>query len=508
MRSFAIITASLVLIIAAFEGCATSSGDAREGFTEDGSAPNEPQQGTDGSSSLPPSSSSGGTSSSSSSSSGGPNDDSGTNNVQDASIDVAIDVEPGGNPVGFPCNQATDCQSQLCKPVVAGSATSVCVKPCSAQTDCADNFFCDPATPGATSGFCVPRSPSHCKTCAASSECGGLSEVCGTAAGDTVKACHIDCTIAGAAACPPDYTCTQTTLDGTGAAKVCRPNSNLSCLDSLGGFCDRVATPQTCSRSNVAGVCVGQRTCLTASTRFNSCGATAPVCKLTCSTTDPAGCNTSYCAEATSQPTNCGTCGTVCPGLNKPNVNVGCEQPTCTFSCKGESYNVDNDKNNGCEITETVQGNHSTNTATNVGDIACYDDSSNPNITGRIPTDSEGHANAAIVGFDTATGSAPDYYSIHAVGQSSTFNPCVNNVDLTLQMNGSAFPSCYHLHVKTNKNTYDCDTDGAGKCRINPDGSSKYDDGTYISVIVSKRNVAGCGPTARDNPTYSVTGHL
>ncbi len=422
----------------------------------------------------------------------------------DAAADAPIDVAPGGNPVGFPCAKDGDCQSGECKSVLAGGTTSLCVKPCAAQADCPDNFFCDPTTPGATSGSCVPRSPAHCKTCNTNAECGSLSETCGVAAGDTVKACHVDCTIGGQAACPADYTCEQTTLDGV-AAKVCRPAGGISCLDSLGGFCDRVATPQTCTRKNVAGTCVGQRTCLAASTRFSSCAATAPVCKMTCSTTDPAGCTTSYCSEATSGPQNCGTCGNVCPGLNKTKTNVTCEQPNCTYSCQGENYDVDANKTNGCEVADPVTGNHTKNTATFVGDRNCKDGSSNPNIgvatTVRLPSDSTVHEGPSVDGFDAATGSASDYYRVHGTGSLL----CTNQVVLTLQMTGSAHPGCYHLRVETNKNTYTCDTDGTGKCTINQTGNSKWDDDTDIFIDVSKRNVAGCGA---DNPSYTVTGHF
>lgn len=425
----------------------------------------------------------------------------------DVQIDAEIDAGPTGLALGSVCAQPADCASGLCKNGLPGSGSSICVTACTSQNDCPGNYYCAPETPGASAGFCVPRSPSHCKTCANDGECGGISEKCGTAAGDIVKACHVDCTLSGAAACPADYSCVATTLDGI-SAKVCRPNANLSCLDALGGFCDRVATPQTCARSNVAGMCVGQRACLAGSLRYNSCGAPAPMCKMTCSATDPAGCTTSFCAEATDTPDHCGACGNVCPGYLKPNVNVACNQPTCTFSCKGESYDVDDNKATGCEATDPKTGNHTSNTATSLGDIACYDGSSNPDIAGRLPSDSQAHASPAIAGFVSATGSAPDYYEIHATGQSSAFNPCVNNIDLTLKMTGSSHPTCYHLRVETNKNTYDCDTNASGTCRIEPGGSSLYDDDTDIVVVVSKRNVAGCGATARDNPSYTVTGHL
>lgn len=449
--------------------------------------------------------------SSTSSSSGSAGGDTGTSTNDsgnggssgDGAADVAVDVGPTGNPVGFPCTKPQDCQSNECANVLAGSATSLCVKDCTQQADCPDTFFCDPTTPGATTGKCVPRSPAHCKTCTASTDCGALSEKCGVAAGDNVKACHVDCTIGGAAACPADYTCEATTLDGT-AAKVCRPAGNVSCLDALGGFCDRVATPQTCSRTNAAGTCVGQRTCIGASTRFNSCGATAPVFKATCSTTDPAGCTTSYATEATSTPQNCGACGTSCPGLNTANANVGCNQPTCTFSCKGESYDVDGSKTNGCENTETTTGNHTDNTAVDKGDHGCKDDDPIPTISGVILSDAQAHENPAINGYDPATHAAPDYYKIRGTGSIT----CVNNVDITLNVNQavSATPTCYHLRIETNKNAYDCDTDVNGNCSISPSGSSQYDDDTYISFVVSKRNAAGCA--GGDEAPYTITGHF
>lgn len=470
-------------------GCASSEFDEREPFDE------EPGTGS--------SSSSGG------SSSGDPLDMPG-DGIPDAggsdtgATDAGADAPstPTGNPVGFPCLEADDCASGECKKVLAGSSSSICVSPCTTQADCADNFFCDPATPGDTAGFCVPRSPAHCMTCTEDADCGSLSERCGVAEGDSVKACHVDCSIAGDAACPADYACVDTKL-GTVDAKVCRPKGGLGCLDALGGFCDRVSTPQSCARTNSAGTCVGQRACLTASNRLDTCGAQAPACKTTCSSTEPAGCTTTYCLEATSGPANCGACGKVCPGHGKANTVVGCNQPECTFACSGESYDVDDNVANGCEVTDPTKGNHTVDNAINVGNWSCKDNADNAPITGHIPSDSQIHL-PPIEGFDGNTGSAPDWFKIFGVGSLA----CTNQVYLRLTMQGSTRPTCYNLWVETSRGTWQCNTDATGTCLIDTGGSSRWDDDTFIYVRVSKRNVAGCTATSRDKPSYSIKGHF
>ncbi|MEO8878393.1 MAG: hypothetical protein ABI461_22575 [Polyangiaceae bacterium] len=426
---------------------------------------------------------------------------------------VVIDAGPSGNPVGFPCAHPTDCTSGLCEPVVAGSG-SVCISTCATQADCTDNFFCDPisgADAGA-GGYCVPHSPSHCAVCGVDDDCGSLSEVCGVAAGDTAKACHIDCTLAPAAgstsACPPEYNCVSTTIDGN-ARKLCMPKAPITnCTDALGGYCDRISTPQACARTDAqAGICVGYRDCSASSNRYGSCGASSPVCKA-CGVSNPTGCTENLCTNAAQSVNNCGTCGNSCAGQGQVGDIVTCATSTspasCTFACSGENYDVNNSPADGCEASDPVNGNHASNTPSGAGSYPCDDGSSNPNISGHLPSDLRGaRTSPAVAGFDSTSGSAPDWYSIGANG--GTF--CVNDITMTLQMSGSSHPACYHMHVTTDKHTYDCDTNASGTCSAGSGSSGQYNGGTNIIIVVSKSDALGCAATD-DNPTYTVTGHL
>lgn len=402
----------------------------------------------------------------------------------------------GAIAAGLPCQTDGDCLSGLCKPVLLGQ--SVCVTPCTRQSDCANISlsFCDPLSVGAPSGYCVPRSPSHCLSCNSDSDCGSLSESCFQAPGDNAKACHVDCDLAGDAACPADYSCEAETVNG-GLHKMCVPKVG-TCLDSVGGFCDRIGTPQACTRANTAGTCIGQRPCLSLSNRFDKCDAQAPQCKVSCAAQDPAGCTTSYCAGAVSTPDNCGTCGNVCPGFGKTADNVSCNGG-CKFSCIGESYDVNGNPSDGCELADAPVGNHTQGVAVFVGSFPCDDGSSSQNITGQMPSDTRVHENPPVTGFDVASGSAPDYFHIYASGGSF----CQNDANLSLQVFNSVHASCYALTLtNVHPNDY-CATDSGGHCSIS-NSSGSYGDGTDIYVTVSKT----CSTAATENVTYAVTGHL
>lgn len=414
-----------------------------------------------------------------------------------------------GLPLGSDCNQDADCESNLCKQVVINTPP-VCVTPCTSQTDCgvSPNYFCEPITPGSPDGYCIPHSPAHCLSCTQDSDCGSLSEVCFQAPGDNANACHIDCSLSGADACPPDYNCTDQMVNGQ-ARKLCRPKIIPTCLDAIGGFCDRLNIPQPCIRTNAAGMCLGERVCLPGTKRFDKCSAMAPQCKADCSLQDPAGCTLIYCAGATDGPDNCGSCSNVCPGYMQPNANVACQNANmCTFSCQGENFDVNNDASDGCEEQDDAPGHHTQGTASLFGGagISCDDDPIigqamvTVNILNQeIVSDKRTHQTPSINGFVANSGSAPDWHLIHATG--GLF--CVNDVTLTLTMVGSQFPNCYKLSVLTDKGTYTCQTGANGKCGINPGGSS-YSNNTDIYIKVEKT----CDTTKIEQVSYTIVGHL
>lgn len=401
-----------------------------------------------------------------------------------------------GAALGADCTLDADCQSTLCKEVYAGSTVKVCVKACTQAADCGvdGSFFCDPATAGATNGFCVPRSPAHCRTCSVDGDCGRFSETCVTPPGEGSPVCQVDCSLGGANACPADYTCATVMLAGQ-PRSLCRPNTGV-CSGALGGFCDRAQDPQPCAPASDAGVCNGTRTC-GGDHRYTACSASAPDCLGTCATPQPAGCSVARCANAANTASDCGTCGMGCPAATDPTASVTCVNAmTCAFACAGSNYDLDNSVANGCEYPDDPLNNHTAVDAFPVGSFPCGDGASTQNIAGRLPNDARQHV-PAIPGFNATAGTAPDFLRIRATG-----GICTNDAVLTLQVSGATAPTCFALTVTTDKGTYPCTTNAAGACTI-PTGD--YSDDTDITLKVEQTCSTASAPTAT---TYQVTGHL
>jgi hypothetical protein len=197
--------------------------------------------------------------------------------------------------------------------------------------------------------------------------------------------------------------------------------------------------------------------------------------------------------------TNCGTCNHVCAGYLKPADNVSCVSGACTFSCQGESYDVDNNPADGCEVADPVTGNHTEATALNEGSVPeCG--TGTVNINGVLPSDKQAH-NPMPNGFDTVTGSAPDWLSITPIYGSL----CTNDIQMTLTISGSSSPSCYQFTVVTDKHTYVCQTGATGSCGFNYT-TSQYSDppAGYIHLQVKKL----CDTTVIEDVTYNISGNI
>ena len=169
------------------------------------------------------------------------------------------------------------------------------------------------------------------------------------------------------------------------------------------------------------------------------------------------------------------------------------------MSCQGENYDVNGDITDGCEAADSPQGNHTESTAADEGEVS---DCDTPfEIDGTLLSDNRVHQDPAVVGFDSTTGSAPDWMSV--VGQGNVF--CENDLVLNLQVSGSQQPSCYSLHVITDKEMYNVQTDGTGLAQINEDNGGQFSDNTTINFEVQKTCSVS---TLTENVSYAITGHL
>ena len=407
-----------------------------------------------------------------------------------------------GSPNGASCFQGVDCASGLCKPVVENQ--SVCVSTCASQTDCPGDAggFCEPLAAGGANGYCVPQSPTACASCSQDSDCGKLSEACIADPGGG-NTCHPDCSLAGDAGCPPQYGCQPVTVDG-GTRQLCMPTGG-SCADAPGGSCAIVSAAQNCEQVNSAGSCTGQRTCQSDGW-YSTCSAPVPQQLTSCTATAPPGCTESVAPGAADTATNCGTCGNVCPGNGQPTDVVGCTPP-CTFACVGENYDVDGNPANGCEVAANPQGDHTQANSSYLGSYGSCDSATQGVLTvsGRFPSDARVHETPAVTGFDAASGSAPDWWSVFATGSGSgcTFGISDNDFQAELIVSNSAYPSCYELQAETsdgaNLGTSVTGSYGSGTAWINNGDSSNYNDNVTIYFWVSKI----CSTSDNDAPTFT-----
>jgi hypothetical protein len=354
--------------------------------------------------------------------------------------------------------------------------------------------------PGAKTGLCIPRSPAHCASCASDADCGSLSERCIAGPGDTAPACHVDCALAGADACPPDYACTPV-KDGNATRSLCVPKpvagQPVACLDSLGGWCDRIAAPQDCVRTNCAGTCTGQRVCIVQSKRFDKCGALAPQFKMDCNQQDPAGCTEAYAPGVLSTIQNCGACGHACAGQTNTS-DAQCTNGKCDMTCRGDDYDVDGSAANGCEIADEVPPGHTQQTAASLGNTTCNDTTSMNTFSAHVPSDARVHTNPTVTVFSGVVGAAPDWWSVFSSG-----GLCVDNYAVTFTTSGGGNTQCYRCTIQTNIMSQSVTVSGSGSGTMSS-GSGSYSDNSTIYFKIEKT----CSLPVQENVKYTVSYHL
>ncbi|WP_394823858.1 hypothetical protein [Pendulispora albinea] len=218
-----------------------------------------------------------------------------------------------------------------------------------------------------------------------------------------------------------------------------------------------------------------------------------------CSGSDDGSVN--YCATTVDVNVKCDKAAD-CPGAGRPNTNVDCVNAACTFSCKGDTYDVNGNTSDGCEVVDPRPGYHYMDSGFNLGDDSCLDSSSREQFSGVIASDRRPHENPAVYGFDSEVGAAPDWYVIRANG-----GQCENDIDFQIQIRGAANPDRYLLTVVTNRDRFECRTNREGWCRVR-DGSGSYSDDSLVRIRIAKipdRDALYCAP---DTAEYTVTGHL
>lgn len=466
------------------------------------------------------------------------------------------DLMPPLKDVGERCTMDGQCISNACKSFDGGP--TVCVLRCTQQSDCArfPNLYCEPSAVGAPGGFCLFQSANHCSACATDKDCGGLAGRCMQATGDLAKACHIDCSLSGADACPSDYTCTPVTEGGV-MRKLCMPKTPV-CNDALGGFCDRTPAPQPCTRANTAGVCNGQRQCL-ATGRYDRCGAQSPQFKNSCQDQDPAGCTLLFSQAATSTKQNCGmcgkacgatedccnqvctsitttancgtcgkvcngaglqgccagncttlntvqncgACGNACMGVGLSTSDVSCSDPatkTCDMTCRGENYDVNKNMTDGCEKLDQVPPGHTQASAQGLGSKDCNDGSSSTNFAAQVMSDARVHTNPVVASFNGTVGAAPDWWVVRADG--GVF--CLNDYSVTFSTSLGGGTACYRMTLRIpNKGDRSITLTGSGSGNISS-GSGSYSGGNDIYFIVEKI----CNLPVQEAVNYAVSFHL
>jgi streptogramin lyase len=167
----------------------------------------------------------------------------------------------------------------------------------------------------------------------------------------------------------------------------------------------------------------------------------------------------------------------------------------------GEHYDVDGDATDGAELLHTPDSNHAQSAAYSLGTA----DENHANIfQGALYSDSRTHANPVVVGFDTRTGSAADWYSISVVSGLSRPNDVLARITTW----GGSSSSQYQLTVFTDIliTGRPAFVSGNGTATVDT-GLQAYHDGTSIYFKIHKVSLLPVQEAVGYTVTFDVHGN-
>jgi hypothetical protein len=159
---------------------------------------------------------------------------------------------------------------------------------------------------------------------------------------------------------------------------------------------------------------------------------------------------------------------------------------------------VNNSPADGCEVTDPVTGNHTLGGAAAATDQSCQDGTVQT-ISGHIVSDARTHEIPAVTGFDSVTGSAPDWHAFTATG-----GICVNDLSATFTTSGGSATLCYKVSFIFDQGSVASSIISGNGTTIVTAGSGSYSDGSPVYIKVEKT----CSTATRQDVTYSVQFHL
>lgn len=196
---------------------------------------------------------------------------------------------------------------------------------------------------------------------------------------------------------------------------------------------------------------------------------------------------------------HCQNCDESCPGVDNAGSERICEKGQCTWTCKGEYYDVNGDISDGCEVQDDIPVHEKSQDAHLIAKVEDCDDLQS--ISAKMPSDDGDHAEAPA---SRKKGRA-DWFTLEIADKAF----CQVEADITFDF--SQFPASTEFHVKayylcdSNKKLAEIDdyVDGGESLTLTPNTGCTIFSATDDSgaVFISVEKIGG----AHSGATYTIT---